>query len=140
MVPHALEVHDHREHGDHDAQVARHRALLGEQVQHLVVELEALAVHLAVVAHHRVGERDIALDERDDRPLDLAIDHRAHLEQAVLELVEVGLELLSRHLLWCSDLAVAVLLPVGSPAVRAAANATRGRPRGAASGTSRSGR
>ena len=90
-------------------------------------------------AHHRVGERDIALDERDDRPLDLAIDHRAHLEQAVLELVEVSLELLSRHLPGAPIWRWSVLLPVGSPLLRAAADTIWGDVRGAASGTSRSG-
>ena len=97
VIAHALEVDVDRERGDDHAQVDGHRRLLREQLQRLLVDLVAGAVDLVVVADHGVGERRVAVDERLQRALDLAIDHRPHLEDAVLEAFEVGVELFARH-------------------------------------------
>ena len=97
MIAHALEVDDDREQRDHDPQVAGQRRLLREQQQRLVVDRIACAIDLVVVADDAVGERDVAFDQGLERALDLAIDHRAHLQDAVLEAGEVGVELLARH-------------------------------------------
>ena len=97
VVAHALEVDDDREHGDDDAQVNGHRGLLGEHGQRLLVDLVARAVDLGVVADDGVGERGVALDERLHGALDLPVHHRAHLDDAVLEVDQVATEMFTRH-------------------------------------------
>ena len=118
VVAHALEVDVDRERGDDHAQVDGHRRLLREQHERLLVDLVARAVDLVVVADHGVGERRVAADECLQRPLDLAVHHRAHLQDAVLELVEVGVELFARH--------VPQVIPNRRTAARAAPAAASG--------------
>ena len=62
--------------------------------------LDAVAEHdrlVTRVADDGLGERDVALDERLHRAIKLALDHGAHLQDAVLQRGDLALELLTRH-------------------------------------------
>ncbi len=72
-------------HGDDDAQVGGEWCLRRENVQAVVVEAEPGAIDLGVIADYGFGEWHVALEERLHGALDLAVDHRAHLEHGLLE-------------------------------------------------------
>ena len=59
LVAHALDVLDHVQQRRHEAQVAGHRRLEGEQRQDALVHLEVAAVDAVVVGDHHARQLDV---------------------------------------------------------------------------------
>lgn len=97
VIAHALEVGQHGEQSDDQAQVAGHRRLLREQRHAGVVQVEPGAVDLAGVADDRVGQGHVPFDQRLHLTIDLASDHQPHLLQAVFDTLQAAVELLAWH-------------------------------------------
>ena len=87
LVAHPLGVLDHVQQRRHDAQVARHRRLQGEQREDPLVDLEVAAVDPVVVGDHDRRELDVAVVQRLER----AVQRRDHqVERAERLLLEPG--------------------------------------------------
>lgn len=93
----ALEVARDRGDREHEPQVGRERRVLCEQSEAELVHVVARAVELAVVADHRLREREVAREQRGRRALDLAVDGGAELAHLRLEPLERALRLAAGH-------------------------------------------
>ena len=81
-----------RKRAHHDAEVAGHRLLAGQDVHGELVEGAGCAVDLVVFGDDALGERDVRLVERPRRVLDGDLDERGDLDETVLYLPEFLLE------------------------------------------------
>ena len=77
---------------EHEPQIDRDRCLAREQRLDLLLDLDVEPVDVVVERDHVVGELDVALCERVQRPAEHAQDERPLFLQARLELVELLLE------------------------------------------------
>jgi hypothetical protein len=77
---------------EHEPQVGRDRRLPRQQRLDLVLDVQVEPVDVVVERDHVVGELDVTLGQRVQRPAECAQDERALLLQSGLELVELFLE------------------------------------------------
>ena len=81
------------EHGEHEPQVGRDRALLREELCDLDLEAVMSRVDLVVEGDHRVAELDVLRLERAERPVQRTLDDRPELLEIRLEGVKALLVL-----------------------------------------------
>ncbi len=84
------------EHRRHQPQVARDRALSGQQVEHALVDVEVAAVDAIVVVDHHHGELLVAHQDGLDRLVQRCARQLEGGERLVLELLELFVELDAR--------------------------------------------
>src|ERR1051326_2494565 len=68
------------------AEVARGRLHLGDQLDHVLVDLDLHLVDAVVVGDDLFGHGDVEIKQRTDRLLDRVLHHRAHAEEMRLDL------------------------------------------------------
>ena len=92
LVADALEVGDRLDDGDDDAQVGSGRLARRDDAPALLVDLDFHAVDLVVVPRHLLAELAVAVDQRDDRLLQLLLDEAAHLQHPRADPLQVFVE------------------------------------------------
>ena len=97
LVADALDIRDHLEHGRDQAQVARDRLLLEQQLEAHGLDLALLAVDLLIDADGGCGELEVLGEQRLDRACDRVLAQRAHCDQFVVQLQKLGVETVSHQ-------------------------------------------
>ena len=92
MIPDPLELVADLVERQQEAQVAGHRRLGRDRHRHGIVDDPLRTVDEGIARHDLAGHLGVALDERPDRQPDLALDERAHPQDAVLDLALVAIE------------------------------------------------
>ena len=88
VVAHALEVDDDVQDRDDRAQVASHRLLGGDQLDRLLLDLEALAVDQRVVVDDRRATAESRCTELTIRAVDRLVHHATQQQDLVLQVLE----------------------------------------------------
>jgi hypothetical protein len=94
-VAHPLQGRADAQRRDDDAKVGRDRRLLGQQVHAALVQLALELVDGAVGGDDVLRELVLAVEQRRPGPRDRGLDESAHLDQAVTDLLQLGVEDLS---------------------------------------------
>ena len=83
VIGHALQLHGDVGGGDDGAQIVRGGLLRGNHGQAFVFDLVAQIVDASVVVDDLLGQRAVALFQRDDRAVDGRFDHAAQAQNVV---------------------------------------------------------
>ena len=97
LVADALEVGAHLHDRRDQSEVGRKGLLQGQHLEAAVVDLHLEEIHGGVACDDGAGEFDPTLHEGHQRLLGLGFDQRSHVQEAVFESFEVGLEVVAFH-------------------------------------------